>query len=44
MPLAPFLFPRCGNPQLFVDLKLMVQRAITSQLVLLATGIYAFAC
>jgi len=43
MPLAPFLFPRYGHPQLFVDLKLMVQWASTSQLVLLATGIHAFA-
>ncbi len=44
MPLAPSWFPRYSHPQLFVDLKLMEQRAITSQLVLLVTGIYAFAC
>ena len=35
MPLAPSLYPRYGHPQLFVDLKLMVHHAITSQLVCL---------
>lgn len=35
MPLAPFLFPRYGHPQLFVDLKLMVHHATTSQLLCL---------
>jgi NAD(P)-dependent dehydrogenase (short-subunit alcohol dehydrogenase family) len=35
MPLAPFLFPRYGHPQLFVDLKLLVHHATTSQLLCL---------